>query len=84
MKSGSSCSATFNLEGWQINSMRVSQQPRTGRVTLSAGNHYVYTAGKQAGPDEFTIEFDTTQFDWYSGRATNRTRWQVKQPFLIQ
>jgi hypothetical protein len=84
MKRGTSCAAYFDLEGWEIHSMRVVQQPRNGRISFQGRNRYVYTAGAKPGLDELVIELDTTQHDWFTGARQSRSRWQVKTPFRIE
>lgn len=84
MKRGTSCSATFDLSSLQIHRISIVEGPRTGTVVIRGNNAYVYRAGNRPGPDEFTVEFDTTAFDWRSGQPTYRSTWRVKQPFMIE
>jgi hypothetical protein len=81
---GKNCSATYNLEGWQIHSMTVVERPKGGRVEVRGTNVFFYYAGAKPGPDVFVIEFDTTQFDFDSGQPTFRSKWRVRQPLVIE
>jgi hypothetical protein len=84
IKRGTSCSATFNFAQDKINGMRIVAGPRNGVVSIRGNNHYTYRAGSKAGADEFTVEFDTTRYDWYTGNPTWRKTWRVKQPFIVE
>jgi hypothetical protein len=84
MKRGTSCSATFNFSQDRINSIRVVGGPKNGSVSVRGNNSYSFKAGTRPGPDEFTVEFDTTRYDWLTGNPTWRKTWRVKQPFIIE
>jgi hypothetical protein len=84
MRRGTSCTATFNFGGLQINRMSIVQAPKGGSVQLIGNNRYLYRSGGNPGRDEFIVEFDTTSFDWQTGNPTFRSKWQVRQPFVIE